>query len=387
MREVAIVSSVRTALGKAVKGSFRDTRPDNLAAAVIKEAIKRSTVDPKDFDDVVMGCAFPEAEQGLNVARVAAAMAGLPWEVPAMTVNRFCSSGVQAIAIAADRIRTGDCDITIGGGVESMSMVPMGGNKYSVNPEAIETMPELYASMGITSENVAAKFGITREMQDELAVRSNKRALAAIKDGKFKGEIVPIETQVYGPDGPKTVVVDTDEGPRPGTTMETLAKLRPVFDAKGTTTAGNASQTTDGAAASVLMAADLAKEKGIEILAYFRSFAVAGVDPSIMGIGPVPAIRKLMKQTGLKVEDIDVFEINEAFASQSVYCVRELGLDMEKVNPNGGAIAVGHPLGATGARMVATIIPELKRRNARYGVVSMCIGGGMGAAALIEMPK
>ncbi|MFH1807266.1 MAG: thiolase family protein [Pseudomonadota bacterium] len=384
MREVAILSSVRTAGAKANKGGFRDTRPDTLAAAVIKGALDKAKVEAKDLDDVILGCAFPEAEQGMNVARVAAGMAGVPWEVPAMTINRFCSSGLQAIAIGADRIRVGDCEVVVAGGVESMSMVPMGGNKYSLNADALEKMPNMYTPMGITSELVATRFEITREQQDELALRSNLRAAAAVKDGKFKDEIIPVTTKVYEAGGVKSITVDNDEGPRGETTLESLAKLKPAFDSQGRSTAGNSSQVTDGAAVSVLMDAERAKKEGRDILGYFRGFAVAGVPPEIMGIGPVPAIRKLLKKMKLEIKDIDLFEINEAFASQATYCARELGIDSEKLNVNGGAIALGHPLGATGAKLTATLLHEMKRRKARYGIVSMCIGGGMGAAGLFE---
>lgn len=386
MRDVAIVSSVRTALAKASKGSFRDTRPDTLLGHAIRGALDKAKVEGKEIDDVIIGCAFPEGEQGMNVARIGASLADIPWETPAMTVNRFCSSGLQAITMAGDRIRLGDCDIAIGGGVESMSMVPMGGNKPSANPRMMAEKANLYTPMGITAEIVAKRFEITREQQDEMAARSNQRAVAAIKAGYFKDHIVPVETKLHEAGGVKAVTIDTDEGPRDGTTAEGLAKLRPVFDSQGTVTAGNASQVTDGAAASVLMAADIARQRGLEVLAYIRGFAVAGVPPEIMGIGPVPAVRKLMEKTGVKIEEVDLFELNEAFAAQGIYCMRELGLDPDRVNVNGGAIALGHPLGATGARLTADILHELKRRKGRYGVVTMCIGGGMGAAALFERP-
>jgi len=385
MRDVAIVSSVRTAMGKANKGSFRDTRPDTLLGEAIKGAMKEGKVEGKELEDVIVGCAFPEGEQGMNVARIGQALAGIPWEVPAMTINRFCSSGLQAIAIGADRIKAEDCDMLVAGGVESMSMVPMGGNKPSCNPTVMDKMPELYTPMGITAEIVAKRFEITREMQDEIAYNSNIRAAAAIKDGKFADHIVPVTTKFYGPDGVEERVVDTDEGPRAETTIESLAKLRPVFDSQGTVTAGNASQVTDGASASILMDGETAKKRGATVLGWMRGFAVAGVEPDIMGIGPVPAIRKLMERTGMKLDDIGVFEINEAFAAQAGYCVRELGLDPEKVNPNGGAIALGHPLGCTGARMTADLLHQMRRTKTKWGVVSMCIGGGMGAAGLFEL--
>jgi acetyl-CoA acyltransferase len=320
----------------------------------------------------------------MNVARIAGFLAGLPNETSAATLNRFCSSGLNAVADVAKSIMVGQIDVGIGGGVESMSMVPMGGHKPSANPDLMAENPDAYAPMGITAENVAKKYEVSREDQDAFAVESHARALAAIKDGKFKDEIVPIEVEVYDESGKRTVTFDTDEGPR-ASTVEGLAKLRPAFDAKGTVTAGNASQVSDGAAAVVMMDAEKAKADGTEIIAYFRSFVTAGVAPEIMGIGPIPAVKKLLEKNNLTVDDIDVFELNEAFASQGLAVIRELGLDVSKVNPNGGAIALGHPLGCTGARQVATILPELKRRGGKYGVVTMCIGGGMGAAGLIEM--
>jgi len=384
MKEVAIVSAVRTAIGKGGKGTLKDTRPDTLAGHAIKAAVERAGIKPEDVDDVILGCAMPEAEQGMNVARIAGFLAGLPNETSAATLNRFCSSGLNAVADVAKSIMVGQIDVGIGGGVESMSMVPMGGHKPSANPDLMADNPDAYAPMGITAENVAKKYEVSREDQDAFAVESHNRALAAIKDGKFKDEIVPIEVDVYSDAGKKTVTFDTDEGPR-ASTVEGLAKLRPAFDAKGTVTAGNASQVSDGAAAVVMMDAEKAKADGKEIIAYFRSFVTAGVAPEIMGIGPIPAVKKLLEKNNLTVDDIDVFELNEAFASQGLAVIRELGLDTDKVNPNGGAIALGHPLGCTGARQVATILPELKRRGGKYGVVTMCIGGGMGAAGLIEM--
>ncbi|MBW2730809.1 MAG: thiolase family protein [Deltaproteobacteria bacterium] len=384
MREVAI-SMARTPTGRSVKGLLRDTRPDTLAGLVIKEAIARAKgLDTKEVGDVIIGCAMPEGEQGMNVARIASFIAGLPDEVPAMTINRFCSSGLQAIAIAAGRIALGGIDVAIAGGVESMSIVPMGGNKPSAHPALFDTRPETYTSMGITAENVARKFEITRQMQDEFAYESHMRATAALNAGKFKDEIVPVDTVVYGEDGAQNVRLENDELIRPETTVEGLGKLRPAFHLKGSVTAGNSSPLTDGAAAVVLMSLDRAKELGLELLAVFRHFTCVGVDPALMGIGPVPAIRKLMTVSGHKANDIDVVELNEAFAAQSVYCVRELGLDPAKVNPNGGAIALGHPLGATGAILTCKIISEMRRERHNLGVVSMCIGGGMGAAGLFE---
>jgi acetyl-CoA acyltransferase len=386
MREVAIVSAVRTAIGKGGKGTLKDTRPDTLAGHVLKAAVERAGIQPSDVEDVLLGCAMPEAEQGMNVARIAGFLAGLPDTTSAATLNRFCSSGLNAVADVAKSIMVGQIDVGIGGGVESMSLVPMGGHKPSANPELMAENPAVYTPMGITAENVAKRFGISREDQDAFALESHKRATNAIEKGLFKGEIVPIDVDVWDESGKKhRVTFAQDEGPRPDTTLEALAKLRPVFDAKGSVTAGNSSQVSDGAAAAVLMDGERAKKEGREILGWFRAFATAGVPPDIMGIGPVPAIRKLMEKTGMKLDDIGVIELNEAFAAQALYCIRELGLDTSKVNPNGGAIALGHPLGATGARQVATILPEMKRRNAKYGVISMCIGGGMGAAGLIEL--
>lgn len=385
MREVAIVAVARTALGKAGRGSLKDVRPDTLAAHVIKAAIERAKINAADVEDIVLGCAMPEAEQGMNVARIAGLLAGVPDTASAITINRFCSSGLNAVADVAKAIAVGEIDVGIAGGVESMSMVPMGGHRPSANPELMEKNPAAYAPMGITAENVAQRFSVSRADQDAFALQSHQRAIAAIEGGKFKDEIAPLQVDLFLDDGSrKTVTFDTDEGPRKDTSPEGLAKLKPVFDAKGSVTAGNASQMTDGAAAVVLVEMEKAKAMGLPILGRFVAFATAGVAPDIMGIGPVPAIRKLLGKQNLKTSDIDVFELNEAFASQALYCVRELGLDQEKVNPNGGAIALGHPLGCTGARQVATILHEMKRRGAKRGVVSMCIGGGMGAAGLIE---
>ncbi|HOA35955.1 MAG TPA: acetyl-CoA C-acyltransferase [Bacillota bacterium] len=391
MKEAVIVSSVRTAVGRAPRGTLRFIRPDYLASEVIKEAVARAKgLDPAEIEDVILGCSFPEAEQGMNVGRLAALQAGLPDTVPGQTVNRFCSSGLQAIALAAERIMCGFADVIVAGGVESMSMVPMGGNKVSPSPVLVESLIEAYTPMGITAENVAERFNISREDQDKLALRSHQNAAAAIKEGRFKEEIVPVKVidRYPGPDNKiveKEFVFDTDEGVRYDTSLEVLAKLRPAFKKDGSVTAGNSSQTSDGAAAAVVMSAEKASALGLKPMAVFRGFAVAGCPPDIMGVGPAVAIPRLMKLTGKKIEDIDLFELNEAFASQALYCIRELGLDLEKVNVNGGAIALGHPLGCTGAKLTATLLHELKRRGGRFGVVSMCIGGGMGAAGLFEM--
>ncbi len=388
-KEVVIVSSVRTAVGKSGKGSLRVTRPDDMAATAIKGALERvPQIDPKEIEDVIIGCATPEAEQGMNVARIASLRAGLPVEVSAMTINRFCSSGLQAISLAADSIMAGRAEIAIGGGVESMSMIPMGGHKVSANPWLVGNYPDAYLSMGLTAERLAKRFGITREQADEFSLNSHKKALAAIQAGKFEDEIVPVPVSFTTPNGSKPKRMDitfkVDEGPRADTTLEALASLRPAFHARGTVTAGNSSQTSDGAAASVLMSADKAKQLGIKPLARFVAFATAGYKPEEMGLGPVYAIPKVLKMAGLKLEDISVFELNEAFAAQALSVIKEAGLDINKINPNGGAVALGHPLGCTGAKLTATIIRELKRTNGKYGIVTMCIGGGMGAAGIIE---
>lgn len=383
MRDVVILSGVRTPFGRGVKGTFKDTRPDDLAIAVVQESLRRSQIEPGAVEDVVLGCAFPEAEQGMNVARVIAMGAGLPAEVPAMTINRFCSSGVQAIAIVADRIAVGQIDIGVAGGLESMSLVPMSGAKPSLNPRLVESQPELFTPMGITAENVARKFGISRDEQDDFAFASHQKAIAAQQAGYFADEILAIETLVFDDSGkPRSVRLDRDELPRADTDRKKLAALKPAFDPTGSVTPGNSSPLTDGAAAVVLAAKEQAGDR--PRLGYFRSFAVAGVPPDIMGIGPVPAIRKLLKKTGLSIADIDIFEINEAFASQAVYCARELGVPSERLNIHGGGIAIGHPLGATGARMTLTALRALAKKGGRYAVISMCIGGGMGAAALVE---
>lgn len=391
MREAVIVSGVRTAVGRSHKGSLRNVRPEDFGGLVVREALNRvPELDPEEVEDVIIGCAIPEGEQGMNFGRIVSLRAGLPTNVPGMTVNRFCSSGLQTIALAAQNIMTGMADVQIAGGVESMSMVPMVGYHLAPNPWLVDNMPEIYMSMGHTAEQVAQRFGITREMQDEFAVRSHQRAAAAIAAGKFKDEIVPVPVRnvTVGANGKQIVeefLFDTDEGVRANTTLEVLAKLRPAFNVQGSVTAGNSSQTSDGAAATVVMSGDRAAELGIKPLAVFRSFAVGGVDPDIMGVGPVVAIPKALQKAGLSIDDIDLFEINEAFASQAAFVVRELGLDPDKVNVNGGAIALGHPLGCTGTKLTVQILNELRRRGGKYGVVSMCIGGGMGAAGVFEL--
>ena len=389
MREVIIASSIRTAVGKAPRGTLRTTRPDDLAAVAIKGALERlPQLNAREVEDVIIGCATPEAEQGMNVARIAALRAGVPVEVSAMTINRFCSSGLQAISLAADSVMAGRAEVAIGGGTESMSMIPMGGNKISANPWLIDHYPDAYLSMGLTAERLARRFGITRETADEFSLNSHKKAIAAIQAGKFQDEIVPVPVSFTTPNGAKPKRIDisfkVDEGPRADTTMEALAGLKPAFHVKGMVTAGNSSQTSDGAAAAVLMTAEKAKQLGIKPLARFVSFATAGYLPEEMGLGPVYAIPKALRMAGLKLDDIDVIELNEAFAAQALSVIKEAGLDPAKVNPNGGAVALGHPLGCTGAKLTATIIRELKRRNAKYGLVTMCIGGGMGAAGILE---
>jgi acetyl-CoA acyltransferase len=383
-RDVAILSSVRTPIGRAPRGTLRNTRPDDLGALVVRAALTRADVQPGLIEDLVLGCAQPEGEQGLNVARIVGELAGLPDDTPAMTINRFCSSGLQAAAIIADRIAVGAIDAGVAGGLESMSMIPMGGTRPSLNPTAVEKMPDVYIPMGNTAENVARKFEISRADQDVFAYQSHKKAVDAWARGDFKAEIVPVATRVFEDGAWRHVTFDRDEGPRADTSVEKLAALKPAFDPTGSVTAGNASPLNDGAAALVLMSADRARDLNKPIRAYFRAFAVAGVPPALMGIGPVPAVRKLLKKTGLAINQIDLFEVNEAFASQALYCIRELGLPMERVNVNGGAIALGHPLGATGARQIATALHELERRKGRYAIITMCVGGGMGAAGLIE---
>jgi acetyl-CoA acyltransferase len=389
MREAVIVSGARLAQGKAPKGTLRHVRPEDLAATVIREAIKRvPNLHPEMIEDVIMGCAFPEGEQGLNFGRIAAIRAGLPSSVPGFTINRFCSSGLNAIAIGAQFIQAGSADIVVAGGTESMSRVPMGGHTPRPHPGIVETYPELYISMGHTAENVCGRYSISREECDAFALRSHQRAAAAIDAGKFKDEIVPIKVQEVTFDGKKAVtkeiLFDTDEGVRRDTTIEALAKLKPAFSTRGSVTAGNSSQTTDGSAAVVVMGADTAERLDVKPMAIFRSFAVGGVDPDVMGIGPVAAVPKALKIAGLKLEDMDLIELNEAFASQSLAVIKSLGMDPEKVNVNGGAIALGHPLGCSGARLTVSILHEAKRRNAKYGLVTMCVGGGMGAAGVLE---
>ncbi|MFZ1701274.1 MAG: acetyl-CoA C-acyltransferase [Pyrinomonadaceae bacterium] len=390
MKEAVIVSAVRTAVGKAPKGTLRNTRPDDLGAAAIREAVERvDGLDKGQIEDVIMGCAFPEAEQGMNVARTAMIAAGLPVETSAMTVNRYCSSGLQTIALAADRIATGGSDVIVAGGLETMSMIPMGGNVVRPNPAIVDSYPDYYLNMGLTAENLARKYEITREQADEFSYNSHRKALAAIADGKFKDEIVPMNVFVdefdeKGRVRRKEVVFDTDEGPRADTSPEGLAKLRPVFHAQGTVTAGNSSQMSDGAAATVVMSADKAKELGVTPLARFVSFATAGCLPEEMGIGPVYAIPKALKLAGLTLDQIDVIELNEAFAAQGMSVMKVLEMDPDRVNVNGGAVALGHPLGCTGAKLTATLLQEMKRRNAKYGMVTMCVGGGMGAAGIFE---
>jgi acetyl-CoA acyltransferase len=404
MPEAVIVSAVRTAVGRAYKGSLRATRPDDLAAVVIKEALARvAALDPKEIDDVILGCAMPEGEQGMNVARIAALRAGLPVETSAMTINRFCSSGLQAIALGAERIRAGAAQVILAGGTESMSMVPMGGNKISPNPWLVDHYPDAYINMGLGTENIARKFGITREQADKFSADSHKKALAAIAAGNFKDETVPVEVTITalantngaGGGGTTTKTAAkavtqtfrfaTDELPRADTSMEALAKLKPAFHAKGTVTAGNSSPMSDGAAATIIMSDARAKALGLRPLARFVAYATAGCPPEEFGIGPVFAIPKALKLAALSLGDIDVIELNEAFAAQSLAVIQQAGLDPARLNPNGGAIALGHPLGCTGAKLTATIIRDLQRRKGRYGMVTMCVGGGMGAAGIFEL--
>jgi acetyl-CoA acyltransferase len=389
MREVIIASSVRTPVGRAFKGTLRATRPDELAAIAIKAALDRiPQLDLKEIEDVILGCAMPEAEQGMNVARIASLRAGLPVEVSALTINRFCSSGLQAIAMAAERIMSGGAEVIVAGGTESMSMIPMGGHKISPNPWLVDHYPDAYLNMGLTAERVAQRFGITREAADEFALQSHQKAIAAIQAGRFDDEVVPVPVSFTTPNGSKPkkqdIVFKSDEGPRADTSLEALLSLKPAFHLKGTVTAGNSSQMSDGAAAAVVMSADRAKALGIQPLARYVSFATAGYKPEEMGLGPVFAIPKALKMAALKLDQIDVIELNEAFAAQSLAVTQEAHLDPAKVNPNGGAIALGHPLGCTGAKLTATILRELHRRKARYGMVTMCVGGGMGAAGIFE---
>ncbi|MCP9492920.1 MAG: acetyl-CoA C-acyltransferase [Pyrinomonadaceae bacterium MAG19_C2-C3] len=391
MKEAVIVSAVRTAVGKAPKGTLRTMRPDEMGAAAIKEAVRRvEGLDAAEIEDVIMGCAMPEAEQGNNVARSAAVRAGLPTNVSAMTINRFCSSGLQSIAQAADTIRTGGAEVIVAGGLETMSLVPMGGNVIRPNPTLVAEYPDFYLNMGLTAENLANKYDITREAQDAFALESHRRAAAAQDAGKFDDEIVPLQVRVDEIDGKgkrasKEIEFKRDEGVRRDSSEEGLAKLKPAFNLKGTVTAGNSSQMSDGAAAVVIMSAEKAKEIGAKPLARFVAYATAGCLPEEMGIGPVHAIPKALKMAGLTLDDIGVIELNEAFAAQALSVIKSLGLDMSKVNVNGGAIALGHPLGCTGAKLTATILGEMRRRSARYGMVTMCVGGGMGAAGIFEL--
>jgi len=378
MKEAVIVSAVRTPVGKAPNGVLRATRPDELAAIVIREAIARAKgLDAAEIEDVILGCAMPEAEQGLNVARIASLRAGVPATASAITVNRFCSSGLQAIAFAADRVMAGAASAVVAGGTESMSLVPMGGNKVSPNPALVDTYPDVYLSTGLVAENHAREAAVSREEQDAFALRSHQRAVAAIDAGRFADELVAVP----GQNGARVTI---DEGPRRDTSLDALGRLKPAFHATGTVTAGNSSQTSDGAAAVVVMEAARARELGLEPMARFVGYATAGVEPERFGIGPVPAVRKVLKMTGLSLDQIDLVELNEAFAAQALACLRELPIDPDRLNVNGGAIALGHPLGCTGAKLTATLLNEMKRRNARYGLVTMCVGGGMGAAGIFE---
>jgi acetyl-CoA acyltransferase len=396
MQDAVIVSAVRTAVGKAPKGTLSVMRPDDMASVVIREALARAAgASPDDVEDVILGCAMPEGEQGLNVARIASLRAGVPITASAVTVNRFCSSGLQAIAYGAERIMLGHSQVAVAGGTESMSMVPMTGNKLSPNPSLVETYPDVYLSTGLVAENHARLSGISRDEQDAFALRSHQRAVAATEAGRFKDEIVPLTvTRVDGsaPDGQSRSarlvkhesVFAVDEGPRRDTSAEALGKLRPAFHAAGTVTAGNSSQTSDGAAAVLITSADYAKAHGLKPLARFVAYATAGVAPELFGIGPVPAIRKVLKIAGLTLDQIDLIELNEAFAAQVLACLKELPIDIDRLNVNGGAIALGHPLGCTGAKLTATLVHEMQRRDSRYGIVTMCVGGGMGAAGVFE---
>jgi acetyl-CoA acyltransferase len=390
MHDAVIVSAVRTAIGKAPNGTLRTTRPDELAAAAIAEAMQRAPgLDAEEIDDVILGCAMPEAEQGLNVARIASLRAGIPVTASAVTVNRFCSSGLQAIAFAAEHVMCGFSSAVLAGGTESMSLVPMGGHKLAPNPTLVDRYPDVYLTTGLVAENHARESGISREEQDAFALRSHQRALAAIDEGRFTDEIVPVTVKLLDPQSPGNLEAretrfTLDEGPRRETSAAALSKLRPAFQTQGTVTAGNSSQTSDGAAAVIVMSAERARAKGLTPLARFVAYATAGVEPERFGIGPVPAIRKALKLAGLTLEQIDLIELNEAFAAQVLACLRELPLDSDRLNVNGGAIALGHPLGCTGAKLTTTLIYEMKRRKARFGLVSMCVGGGMGAAGIFE---
>jgi acetyl-CoA acyltransferase len=384
-RDPVVVAAVRTPVTKAKKGGFKDTRPDDLMMAAIKGLLSKvPDFDPSLIEDVVIGTAFPEAEQGLNIARTVALGAGLPDTVPGLTINRYCSSGLQSLAQAAAQVQAGWIDVALTGGVESMTRIPMGGQKPAPNPVLIQERPDIFITMGMTSENVCSRFDVSREDQDAFAVQSHQKAAAAISEGKFTDEIIPVDTRIWKKGAWHDVTIDIDDGVRGDSNTASLSKLRAVFAKNGSTTAGNASQMSDGAAATLVMSRAKADELGLDSLGVLRSFVVVGVEPSIMGIGPAVAIPKAVAKAGISLDDVDVFEINEAFASQALYCVRELGIDPQRVNPNGGAIALGHPLGCTGAKLTATLLHEMKRRGSRYGVVSMCIGGGMGAAAVFE---
>ena len=389
MKTAYILASYRTAGCRANKGKFKDMRPDDLAAAAMAGLIERTGIDPATIEDVILGCAFPEGEQGMNVARIAAMKAGIPYQVPAQTINRFCSSGIQSIALAAERIMAGFADCILAGGTESMSSVPMGGNKYSANPGLVANWPESFASMGVTAELVAEKYGIERGAQDQFAVDSNRKAAEAIAAGRFSDEIIPVEVEqtaiVKGKAKSKKEIVTVDDGVRADTSLESLARLKPVFKLGGSVTAGNASQMTDGAAATLVVSGEYLKKISQDPMARFVAFAVRGVPPELMGIGPIEAIPAVLKMAGLKQEQIDLIELNEAFAAQSLAVVKDLALNPAIINVNGGAIALGHPLGCTGAKLTATLLHELKRRQGKYGMVSMCIGGGMGAAGIYEL--
>jgi acetyl-CoA acyltransferase len=390
MQDAVVVAATRTAVGKAPNGTLKTVRPDEMAAAVIGEALRRAPgIDPRDVDDVIMGCAMPEAEQGLNVARIASLRAGVPVDASAVTMNRFCASGLQAIASGAEHIMCGFADIVVAGGTESMSLVPMGGNKVCPNPTLVDEYPDVYLSTGLVAENHARDYAISREEQDAFALRSHQRAVAAIEAGRFADEITPLTFKVALPQNGRPadlrdVRFAQDEGPRRDTSAEALAKLRPAFHTNGTVTAGNSSQTSDGAAAVVLMSAAAAEERGLQPLARFVAYATAGVAPERFGIGPVPAVRKVLERAGLTLDRIDLVELNEAFASQVLAVLRELPIDPDRLNVNGGAIALGHPLGCTGAKLTTSLLYEMRRRNARYGLVTMCVGGGMGAAGIFE---
>ena len=391
MKDAVIVSAVRTAVGKAPRGALKDTRPDDMAATAIKAALEKAPgLDPALVEDAILGCATPEAEQGMNVARQAAWLAGLPKETSAVTVNRFCSSGLQAIAFAAERIIAGWADCIVAGGTETMSMLPMGGHTIRPNPTLVEQWPDYFLNMGLTAENLAQKYSISRQEADEFSLRSHQKAIEAIQSGRFKEEIAPlhvrnVELDAKGKRHVKEFSFDTDEGPRADTSLEALGKLRPAFHVRGTVTAGNSSQTSDGAAAAIVMSADKAKDLGLKPLARFVAYATAGVSPDYMGIGPVAAVPKALKIAGLTLDQIDLIELNEAFAAQALAVIKELGINQDKLNVNGGAVALGHPLGCTGAKLTATILHEMRRRNARYGMVTMCVGGGMGAAGIFEL--